>query len=216
MHNGVIANFNHIKRDVCALIAFDPFCHIQGSTDSEHAAALYITNLTNGGTKESWEKTYPIQDMVAAMTKTIIQMMQLQKSLVKKDRSPNSINFCTTDGEKLVAFRFRNHVSEDPPSLCWSNTAGQKLNGKFPQHPDDPDKVVRTATKSESEKMGKHTIVASEPTTYDKNEWHLIKRNHALTVDETGLVTECEIMYDQTLNSDDPEAYSKEVAALGH
>jgi len=49
---------------------------------------------------------------------------------------------------------------------------------------------------------GKHTIVASEPTTYDEGEWHLIGRNATLTVDENGTETEELIQYDeQQLNA---------------
>jgi len=49
---------------------------------------------------------------------------------------------------------------------------------------------------------GKHTIVASEPTTYDEDEWHLIGRNSTLTVDEKGTETEEPIRYDeQKLNA---------------
>ena len=33
---------------------------------------------------------------------------------------------------------------------------------------------------------GKHIIVASEPTTYNDNEWNLIEKNHALLVDDSG------------------------------
>lgn len=56
----------------------------------------------------------------------------------------------------------------------------------------------------EDEKIGKHTIIASEPTTYDEQEWHLIKKNHALTVDEHGVETEVAIEYDPNLNAGDP------------
>jgi glutamine amidotransferase len=53
--------------------------------------------------------------------------------------------------------------------------------------------------------MGKHTIIASEPTTYDEKEWNLIKRNCALMVDEDGIEREVEIEYDDGLNARDPK-----------
>lgn len=56
----------------------------------------------------------------------------------------------------------------------------------------------------EDEKIGKHTIVASEPTTYDEKEWHLIGANCALLVDEEGVETEVKIQYDEELNARDP------------
>lgn len=57
----------------------------------------------------------------------------------------------------------------------------------------------------ENERIGKHTIVASEPTTYDEGEWHLINKNCALLVDEQGVETERGIEYDgESLNARDP------------
>ena len=78
------------------------------------------------------------------------------------------------------------------------------MNQKYPGHPDGADKVNEKATKADDEKIGKHTIVASEPTTYDESEWHLIGKNCALTVDEKGTETEIPIEYEVRLNAVDP------------
>ncbi|KAF7512711.1 hypothetical protein GJ744_000278 [Endocarpon pusillum] len=200
MHNGAISNFLDIRRDMTDLMSYDAYCNVLGSTDSEHAAALYMTNLTAGGTKDTWEKEYPISDMLKAINKTIVQIMELQKKQLGDKATPNSLNFCTTDGSKLVATRFHNHASEQAPSLYWSEFAGRTLNKKFPGHPDAPHKSNEHASKSDKDRIGKHTIVASEPTTYDEGEWHLISRNCALTVDEHGTETEVPLEYDDSLN----------------
>jgi glutamine amidotransferase len=205
MHNGVISNFSAIRRDLTDLLSFDAYCNVLGSTDSEHAAALYMTNLTNHGDKKSWDKPYPIKAMFAAMRKTVLQILNLQHDKLKETNTPNSLNFCTTDGTKLLAIRFRNHASQQPPSLYWSEFAGRTLNAKYPGHPDSKDMVNEESVLDEGEKIGKHTIVASEPTTYDENEWHLIKRNHALLVDENGVEKEVEIEYEEELNARDPK-----------
>ena len=204
MHNGVISNFSDIRRDMTTMMSYDAYCNVLGSTDSEHAAALYMTNLTGGGTKDSWEKQYPISEMFHAIRKTVIQILELQQKHLGQKALPNSLNFCTTDGQKMVAIRFRNHATEQPPSLYWSEFAGRTLNQKFPSHPDAPDKVNEEASKNKEDRIGKHTIIASEPTTYDDTEWHLIGRNCALTVDEHGTETEIPIKYDEKLNAGDP------------
>ncbi|KAF1832275.1 N-terminal nucleophile aminohydrolase [Decorospora gaudefroyi] len=208
MHNGVISNFSTIRRTMTDLLSFDTYCNVLGSTDSEHAAALYMTNLTNGGGKETWEKPYPMKKMFEAMQKTVIQILQLQSSHLGESNTPNSLNFCTTDGTKLLAIRFRNHATQQPPSLYWSELAGRTLNTKYPGNPDSKD-IENLEASFEAEKMGKHTIVASEPTTYDKKEWHLINRNCALMVDEDGVEKEVQIEYDQHLNAKDPKYDSK-------
>ena len=206
MHNGVISTFSMIRRDMADLLSYDAFCNVLGSTDSEHAAALYVTNLTSGGAKAAWEQEYPLQDMLAAMNKTIVQILELQRKHLGDKATPNSLNFCTTDGKKMVAIRFRNHATQQPPSLYWSEFAGRTLNQKYDGHPDGAEKVNEEAVKGQEERIGKHTIVASEPTTYDDSEWHLITRNCALTVDEFGTETEVAIKYDEALNVFDPNA----------
>ncbi|KAF3048323.1 hypothetical protein E8E12_011688 [Didymella heteroderae] len=205
MHNGVISNFSVIRRDLTGLLSYDAYCNVFGSTDSEHAAALYITNLTNHGDKSTWQKSYCLKAMFAALRKTVIQILQLQHDKLGKKNTPNSLNFCTTDGTKLLAIRFRNHATQQPPSLYWSEFAGRTLNTKYPGHPDSSELVNEEAVLEEGEKIGKHTIVASEPTTYDENEWHLIKANHALLVGEDGEEEEEKIEYDKVLNAADPK-----------
>lgn len=212
MHNGVISNFPTIRRNMTDLLSFDTYCNIFGSTDSEHAAALYITNLTRlagddkPSTKESWNHKYPLETMLAALRQTIISILELQvEALPPSARRPNSLNFCASDGEKMVAVRFRNHAKQAPPSLYWSEFAGRTLNGKFPGNPDGKDIVNEEASFGSEERIGKHTIIASEPTTYDEKEWHLISRNCALMVDEEGVETEVVIEYDGKLDALDPD-----------
>jgi len=204
MHNGAISNFTDIRREMMHQFSYDAYCNVFGSTDSEHAAALYMTNLTNHGDKSSWQKQYPLQEMLDAMVKTVQQIMVLQQTKLGEKMAPNSLNFCTTDGFRMVAIRFRNHATQQPPSLYWSEFAGRTLNQKFPGDPDAPEKVNEGATKGPEERIGKHTIIASEPTTYDQSEWILINKNCALTVDEFGIETEVPIKYDPILNAKDP------------
>ena len=204
MHNGAISDFSRIRREMTDLMSYDTYCNVLGSTDSEHAAALYISNLTNQGTQNTWEKEYSISDMLTALNKTVVQIMELQQKQLEDKKAPNSLNLCATDGKKMVAIRFRNHPTEQPPSLYWSEFAGKTLNQKYPGHPDGPDKTNDSATKSTDDKIGKHTIIASEPTTYDDTEWHLIGANCALTVDEYGTEKETPLQYDTSFNAVDP------------
>ncbi|KAH7385436.1 nucleophile aminohydrolase [Phaeosphaeria sp. MPI-PUGE-AT-0046c] len=205
MHNGVISNFSAIRRDLTALLSFDTYCNIFGSTDSEHAAALYMTNLTHHGDKTTWNRPYPLKEMFAALRKTVIQILSLQHDKLGAANTPNSLNFCTTDGTKLLAIRFRNHATQQPPSLYWSKFAGRSLNTKYPGHPDSKDIVNEESTLGEEARIGKHMIVASEPTTFDEKEWHLIGRNCALLVDSDGVERTLEVDYDKGLDARDPK-----------
>ena len=184
--------------------SFDAYCNVLGSTDSEHAAAMYMTFLTDGGDKQSWEKSYPLEKMLEAMKKTVVRILKLQHAKLGDANTPNSLNFCTTDGKRMLAIRFRNHATQQPPSLYWSEFAGRTLNTKYPGNPDSKE-IENLEASLEVERMGKHTIIASEPTTYDENEWHLINANCALTVDEDGIEREVKIDYDPSLNARDPK-----------
>jgi len=64
MHNGVVSNFLDIRRDLSDMMSFDAYCNIFGTTDSEHVAALFVTNLTKGGTKDTWEQEHSLEDML--------------------------------------------------------------------------------------------------------------------------------------------------------
>jgi glutamine amidotransferase len=224
MHNGAISSFSKIRRDMTDLMTFDAYCNVFGSTDSEHAAALYITNLTNHGARDTWQAFYSLEEMVAAMIKTVTQIMELQKKALGENATPNSLNFCTTDGKKMVAIRFRNHATQQPPSLYWSEFAGRTLNPKYSGKTDFQERLYHdqilgggetsvpdppAEPVGEEKRIGRHTIIASEPTTYDESEWHLIQKNCVLTVDEFGEEVEKPIEYDGSLNAVDPSVDGK-------
>jgi glutamine amidotransferase len=42
MHNGVVSNFTPIRRALCNKLSDPAFANVQGATDSEHLAALYV------------------------------------------------------------------------------------------------------------------------------------------------------------------------------
>ncbi|MCJ1354069.1 MAG: hypothetical protein MMC33_004056 [Icmadophila ericetorum] len=205
MHNGVVANFISISREMCKLMDDDCYANINGSTDSEHFAALYMTYLSAGKGKVAWDMQHPISAMRAAMLKTIETVISLQSRIVGREKfAASSLNLAATDGSQLVAFRFRNHDVEQPPSLYYSTTAGTTLNRKYPDHPDGKH---NPHAHKQAHEHGKHIIVASEPSTYKKEEWDLIEKNHCLMygVDEKLLVEE--VKY--------PEEWNAKVSTVG-
>ncbi|EJU01085.1 N-terminal nucleophile aminohydrolase [Dacryopinax primogenitus] len=190
MHNGTVANFTDIRREMTALMSPKAHAAVQGSTDSEHVAALYMTYLG-----EDWERKYPLQEMKRALDRAIGTVLLLQKQLGPEKAQANSLNLCTTDGDQLVAVRFRNHEVEQPPSLYYSTQAGATLNRKYPDHPNGEAALLNADVENgipagrKTEEHGKHVIVASEPTTYRQQDWKLIGKNMAVMVDEDMNVT---------------------------
>lgn len=197
MHNGVVGGWEGVKRDVARCIGRREFAHTQGGTDSEFTAALFMTFLVGaeeGGKYEGkdidedgvdlWEKVYTVDQMQAALQKTIQTIMRIQHSVLKKEELiPSSLNLCVTDGTHLLACRFRNAVTEHPPSLYLSTKAGVTLNRKYPDTADGRAEGNARAWK-QAEEHGKHVIVASEPSTYKEDaDWELIGKNHWVKVD---------------------------------
>ena len=67
-----------------------------------------------------------------AMRKATGTVVNLQREKLGGKAEPNSLNLAATDGRQLVAFRVRNHATEQPPSLYYSTKAGVTLNRKYP------------------------------------------------------------------------------------
>lgn len=192
MHNGVVANFIDIRREMSREIDDAAFANIKGTTDSEHLAALYITYLTKGQ-KDGFQKQYPVEEMKDAMAKAVRRVMELQHSILGDKAGANSLCLCATDGQQLVTVRFRNHETEQPPSLYWSETAGVTMNRKYPEHADGPHNANATLSPHEH---GKHVIVASEPSTYKKEQWNLIPKNHCVIAGLDGKPSVVEVKCD--------------------
>jgi glutamine amidotransferase len=225
MHNGYISDFPEIARQMTNLMSPEEFEHIGGKTDSEHFAALYMSYLTFGAeaspaltapnsSNGKWERSYTTAEMLKALQHAANTVIDLQQKALGIKAEPNDLNVCVTDGKQLVAMRFRNHATEQPPSLYYSTSAGVTLNRKYPDHPDGakcPDGAASgEAAKAKpgekaaghnphayknTEDHGKHIIVASEPTTYKDHDWTLIEKNHAVVVSGDANVTIEKVTY---------------------
>jgi glutamine amidotransferase len=177
MHNGYISDFIYIRRELCALLDLEAYGNILGSTDSEHLGALYITYLSKGRGRASWDESYSITEMKEALERAIAKVIELQQTILGEKRQANDLNLATTDGHQLLCTRFRNHATEQPPSLYYSTIAGMTLNRKFP---DCADGDENSEACKRPEEHGAHLIVASEPTTYREKEWHIIAKNNCV------------------------------------
>ncbi|GJJ14815.1 hypothetical protein Clacol_009083 [Clathrus columnatus] len=201
MHNGTIAHFKAIRREIMALLGEEEAAWIQGNTDSETLAALFYTYLgeeTGKGGKAVHEHVHDVEVLKKVLTRTIVDVIRIQKRVMEQKNEPvepSTINLAISDGKVLLCCRFRNHPTDHPPSLYYSTTAGKTLNRKFPGHPDGEDEIFvdhftgKTHGEQCERDHGTHVIVASEPTTYKLEEWTLVEKNSFLIVDSEGNVT---------------------------
>ena len=158
------------------------------TTIIRHIAGLYMTYLTKGGDASSFEKIYTAHEMTAALHKAVATIVNLQQQILGSAKRANSLNLCATDGVTLIAIRFRNHATSQPPSLYYSTKAGITLNRKYPDNADGVARPNRDQGIS-AERHGDHLIVASEPSTYQESDWELIGRNQFLVSQPGALVT---------------------------
>lgn len=211
MHNGSVSDFTAIRRTICDELDDDTYAAVQGSTDSEHVAGLYVMYLTSGRGRVHWDAEYSLQDMKTALLKAVAFVIDAQQRVLGAEAAaPNSLNLAVTDGTKMVAIRFRNSASEQPPSLYWSDRAGVTLNKKYPDHPDGCT-MHNASSRLEEDAHGVHVIVASEPSTYKDDDWELIGKNQILMVGADGKMTIEDVPYN---NAWDARAVDKSGAMV--
>lgn len=192
MHNGVLADFMRMRRQLANYISTAAFATVHGSTDSEHIAALYTTVLTSHSSDPAaFEREYTVDSMGGALQETVRLLLRVQKDVLAEqgvERKANSLNLCATDGKKLVAVRFRNHITSQPPTLYYSTKAGVTLNRKYPDVASGLYVPGVSDSGLQEGEHGRHVIVASEPSTYKEEDWELMPKNSVLEVDEEGEV----------------------------
>jgi glutamine amidotransferase len=77
------------------LIKEEYFAAMQGTTDSEHVAALYMTHL-DGGSGGAGEKTFSVRQMKDALKTAIRDVEVVQKNVLTEQefaKAANSLNF---------------------------------------------------------------------------------------------------------------------------
>lgn len=161
MHNGKIADFEKIKRTLRDSLNDEYYNFIQGTTDSEHAFALFL-NLLGDRLYD-----YSINDLGDALVATI---QKINKWL--KNAAPNQyshLNFALSDGHNLLVTRYVSDPNIEPPSLYIST--GERLeiiDGKYHM-------IV-------SEHGCNCVVIASEPLTSERSNWRKVGRNQLVLV----------------------------------
>jgi glutamine amidotransferase len=184
MHNNEVGYFASSRRELLAHMSEDAVQRIKGSTDSEHLAALFFTYLAGDQGAAAWDVAHPVEDLKAALEKAVATVIAVQKETLPKkgiEFDALSLNVAATDGTQLLAIRFSNHPIEHPPSLYFSTKAGVTLNRKCPGHPDGAAHADAPTVRV-AEQHGKHVIVASEPSTFQKEDRQLVQENKCLMV----------------------------------
>lgn len=156
MHNGNVGAFDRIRRALLARLSDEAFSAIHGTTDSEHAFALWIDHWN------ALPELPALERMRVAMARTLESI----EELTTDTGAPCSLNLAVSDGERLVASRV---VLGDEPgnTLYWR--AGVDLTcegGVCSMKPGREDAV----------------LVASEPL-FEPHSWTPVPMQSLLTLE---------------------------------
>ncbi len=161
MHNGRIDNFLKVKRTLRHSLRDDIYNNIQGSTDSEHAFALFLNFLPQDLTA-----TDP-QQLKKAMLSTIAQLNQWTRDSGAKDAS--QYNFAVADGKTIVITRYTDDTETIAETLYFSRGERFECQG-------DVCRVV-------AQKDKPHAIVVASEALTPEARWEPVPVNHLLVID---------------------------------
>ena len=162
MHNGSVDHFGKLRRKLQQGLSDRAFESIQGTTDSEHAFAIFLDLIGSPGTPRT------VADMRKALVATIARLSELAQAFDPAARL--YLNFAVTDGVATVV----SHASigaASSASLYYSAGANYVVDG------EDGDMLGTDATAFGA------VMVASEPLTRRPEDWKAVPENHTLTID---------------------------------
>jgi glutamine amidotransferase len=170
MHNGTVEGFNRIKRRVQQSLPDHLFHAIQGTTDSEHAFAIFLNLL--GDT----ERVAPAGELGQLLVRTVERLEHW--ALEAEITGPSYYNFAVTDGRNLAAIRYVSDQRLEPASLYYAT-------GKKFSYSEGNGCLGEAAEKERA------VIIASERLTEQKEDWVRVAPNHVLMVtDELDVAVE--------------------------
>ncbi|SMR47698.1 unnamed protein product [Zymoseptoria tritici ST99CH_3D1] len=191
MHNGGIGGWKlGVKRKLVSDVNDRWFECVQGATDSEWAFALFLDSLEKAGVdaddavkqRDGFGHTV----LRKAMLKTIERINGYIRSLpasVREDGDVRSLlNFAITDGKSVVCTRYVSSKTDEAASLFFSSgTNWAEQPSATPQ--TGRGKIGKGEYKMERRDKGADIVlVASEPLTFERDNWVTVPTNSVLTI----------------------------------
>ena len=170
MHNGSVADFQKIKRELRATLSDEAYGSIQGTTDSEHLFARFRDHVRRLSGADQ------LDSMANALAATIRDVEQLSRAV--DARRDSLLNLAVSDGQRAVVSRYASGDSE-PPSLYLRTGTQYVCERGVCRMLDDGDTPTTV-------------IVASEPLTKEAS-WDEVPNDHMVLIDSDYSVTMREI-----------------------
>lgn len=182
MHNGNVGAWRRIKRRLVDSIAEKWFLSVQGGTDSEWAFALFLDSMERlGHNPDDQTKLLEGFGHIAlrqAMLKTIQRINALIAAIPdmthgggKESDTRSLLNFAVTDGHSVVCSRYVSSRTDEAASLFFSSGT------TFREHAGQGNFRMERLDKGAD-----IVLVASEPLTWERNNWVPVPTNSVLTI----------------------------------
>jgi glutamine amidotransferase len=178
MHNGGLGGWKYIKRRLGQRLADKWYLGVHGGTDSEWAFALFLDTLERMGYDPSScpEEGFGPGVLRTAMLKTIEQINEFIAGIPERTINEENVdtrsllNFALTDGHSVVCTRYVSSKSDEAASLFYSSGTSwrDKEKGKFQMDRRDKGADI--------------VLVASEPLTFERDNWVIVPTNSILTI----------------------------------
>ncbi|HEX8494217.1 MAG TPA: class II glutamine amidotransferase [Pyrinomonadaceae bacterium] len=163
MHNGAVSGFHRIKRSLRESLKDEFYDMIQGTTDSEHAFAVFLNSLRSPFGETSHD------EMRRALVETIALLNEWTEKAGITETS--FYNFAVTDGRSTVVSRY-----------ATGNVKGNSLHySRGKRFECLPDGLCDMHTVKQDQ-MAAAVIIASEKLTEDESDWEEVPDNHTVTV----------------------------------
>ena len=207
MHNGVIAGFLDIRRQLLAALSDEAYNSVQSfHSDSAVCFGLFLHHL------EDMHRPQTPETMLRAVQDTIATINRIQKE--HGICGTSLLNFVVTDGVNMIATRYASDPDVEPASLYYAEgysyqratTETDISSGSIASktiHSDKQPSGSATGTRGEAvigesdyglTYAGTETrvcLVASEPVTSCSSDWNTVGPNTALVIckDDDGILT---------------------------
>ncbi|KAH8908917.1 N-terminal nucleophile aminohydrolase [Coniochaeta sp. PMI_546] len=182
MHNGGLGGWKYIKRRLGERLADKWYLGVVGGTDSEWAFALFLDTLERMGHDPSSQPEHGFGATVLrkAMLKTIAIINELidaiPESIVHSENvdTRSLLNLALTDGHSIICTRYVSSSTDEAASLYYSS--GTQWETKDLQPDDNNYQMERR------DKGADIVLVASEPLTFERENWVNVPTNSILTI----------------------------------
>ncbi|KAK0614297.1 nucleophile aminohydrolase [Immersiella caudata] len=182
MHNGGLGGWKQIKRRLGERLADKWYLGVVGGTDSEWAFALFLDTLERMGYDPSSQPADGFGPTVLrkAMLRTIALINELidsiPESVIQAENvdTRSLLNFALSDGHTVICTRYVGSSSDEAASLYYSS--GTLWETRV------PDPANRDYQMARSDMGADVVLIASEPLTFERENWVNVPTNSILTV----------------------------------